>query len=212
VGQIERGEDYPRLNQVIFIGILDFAAFTGTDYLTRHLILNTRTQVQELKDLEFTFIELPKFTKDEAELETLLEKWIYFIKHASDLEMVPASADHAALQAAYDIANTFGWSRNELEVYEYWSMRVQDERGAIEFAEERGMRHGLQRGRQEGEVVGLQRGRQEGEVVGLQRGKEETARKMLAKGYDVAEVADLTGLTGEEVAALVGAATPPPEA
>ncbi len=196
VGQIERGEDYPRLNQVIFIGILDFAAFMGTDYLTRHLILNARTQVQELKDLEFTFIELPKFTKDEAELETLLEKWIYFIKHASDLEMVPASADHAALRAAYDIANTFGWSRNELEVYEYWSMRVQDERGAIEFAEERGVR----------------RGRQEGEVVGLQRGKEETARKMLAKGYDVAEVADLTGLTREEVAALVGAATLPPEA
>ncbi|NJN67105.1 MAG: transposase [Chloroflexaceae bacterium] len=71
-------------------------------------------------------------------------------------------------------------------------MRVQDERGAIEFAEERGLQHGLQRGRQEGEASGLQRGRHE------------TARKMLAKGYGVAEVADLTGLTVDEVAALVG--------
>ncbi|NJN66728.1 MAG: hypothetical protein HC884_08415, partial [Chloroflexaceae bacterium] len=94
--------------------------------------------------------------------------------------------------AAYEVANTFGWSQPELELYEYWSMRVQDERGAIEFAEERG----LQRGRQEGETTGLQRGRQEE--------KRDTACKMLAKGYGVAEVADLTGLTVDEVAALVG--------
>ena len=37
-GQIERGEDYPKLNQVIFIGILNFTAFENKNYLSRHLI------------------------------------------------------------------------------------------------------------------------------------------------------------------------------
>ena len=49
-GQIKKGENYPKLNQVIFIGILDFNSFDGDNYLTRHLILNRDTLKQELRD------------------------------------------------------------------------------------------------------------------------------------------------------------------
>ncbi|MDP2816373.1 MAG: Rpn family recombination-promoting nuclease/putative transposase, partial [Rectinemataceae bacterium] len=59
VNQIADGEDYPKLNQVIFIGILNFDEFDGKAWLTRHLLLNSDTGKQELKDLEFNFIELP---------------------------------------------------------------------------------------------------------------------------------------------------------
>jgi predicted transposase/invertase (TIGR01784 family) len=44
VSQIEVAEKYPKLNQVIFIGILDFNLFEGSDYLTRHYILKTISQ------------------------------------------------------------------------------------------------------------------------------------------------------------------------
>ncbi|OAD21925.1 hypothetical protein THIOM_002295, partial [Candidatus Thiomargarita nelsonii] len=41
---------------------------------------------------------------------------------------------------------------------------------------------------------------------GLQKGrlaeKQETARKMLAKGYDLAEIAELTGLSSADLATL----------
>jgi predicted transposase/invertase (TIGR01784 family) len=162
VAQIERREDYPHLNQIIFIGILDFNAFEGHRYLTRHLILNTDTHEQELKDLEFNFIELPKFTKCEDELETVLEKWIYFIKDAGNLEVIPASADFSPLRAAYQVANSFSWNREDLEVYENRGIKIQDERGAIQHALEKG----------------LQQGRQEGE----QQGRQKIARAMLAEG------------------------------
>ena len=75
-GQIERGEEYPKLNQVIFIGILNFIAFESKNYQSRHLILNLETKDQDLSDIEFNFIELPKFKKTETELTTLLDKWI----------------------------------------------------------------------------------------------------------------------------------------
>ena len=70
--QIERGQEYPKLNQVIFIGILNFNEFETPHYLTRIQLLNTATYQQELKDLEFNFIELPKFTIAEAALDTTL--------------------------------------------------------------------------------------------------------------------------------------------
>ncbi|MBF0343450.1 MAG: PD-(D/E)XK nuclease family transposase [Nitrospirae bacterium] len=56
VAQLEKGDYYPKLNQVIYVGIVDFGIFEGNDYLTRHLILNAATLKQELKDLEFNFI------------------------------------------------------------------------------------------------------------------------------------------------------------
>ncbi|KJR41182.1 hypothetical protein MCHI_002916, partial [Candidatus Magnetoovum chiemensis] len=37
VGQLEKGDDYPKLNQVIFIGITNFDVFEDDKYLTRHL-------------------------------------------------------------------------------------------------------------------------------------------------------------------------------
>jgi len=133
-GQIEESVDYPRLNQVIFIGICDFEIFEGTDFLMRHLIMNTATMKQELGDLEFSFIELPKFTKSlEEELGNIIEQWVFFFKYAPNLEMVPARITDIGLKAAYEAAGKHLWTREELDVYDYWSMRERDERGAYEM-------------------------------------------------------------------------------
>lgn len=182
--QIERGEDYPKLNQVIFIGILDFGEFESEHWLTRHILINTETCGQEIKDLEFNFIELPKFVRKEHELRTVLEKWVYFIKHAENLELIPANADTPALRSAYETANRFNWSRDEMELYDYWGIKAQDERGKLQAAYEKGEQKGLI----------------EGKTKGILESKLETARKMLSKGYDISEVADLTGLS----AAIIG--------
>jgi predicted transposase/invertase (TIGR01784 family) len=138
VSQIGRGQEYPRLNQVVFIGILDFNAFEGEDYLSRHLILNQKTHRQEIEDLELNFIELPKFTKKADEVETILEKWIYFIQNAGDLKVVPPNADLPPLRAAYEVANQFGWSQEDMEIYEYRGIKIQDEQGALELAHKKG--------------------------------------------------------------------------
>ncbi|MBV6340401.1 Rpn family recombination-promoting nuclease/putative transposase [Candidatus Magnetobacterium casense] len=158
IAQLGKGDDYPVLHQVIYIGIVDFKIFNGGNYLTRHLILNTDTLKQELKDFEFTFIELPKFTKTEAEVESIVEKWVYFIKNAYSLEMVPKSADFVEIKEAYEIANEGTWSKKEIEVYEYWQMRLQDERGARENSFDEGKLEGRREGLIEGERKGLLEG------------------------------------------------------
>ncbi|KJU83275.1 hypothetical protein MBAV_004531 [Candidatus Magnetobacterium bavaricum] len=146
INQLTRGEDYPKLNQVIYIGIVDFAIFDGNNYLTRHLILNTETYKQELKDFEFNFIELPKFKKGEDEVETIIEKWVHFIKNAHSLQMVPKCADFAEIQEAYEIANESTWSKEEYEIYEDWQIKMQIEKGIIEYRVENALIEGERRG------------------------------------------------------------------
>ncbi|MBF0339240.1 MAG: Rpn family recombination-promoting nuclease/putative transposase [Nitrospirae bacterium] len=110
--QLDKGNDYPKLNQVIFIGIVNFNAFDGSDYLTRHRI--------------------------------------YFIKNAGSMQIMPASANFDEIREAYEIATEMLWDKKELEVYEYWQMRSNDETWA--FVE------GKNEGKIEGKLEGLLEG------------------------------------------------------
>jgi len=171
-GQIKKGDDYPKLNQVIFIGILDFNSFDGDNYLTRHLILNRETLQQELRDFEFNFIELKKFNKQETELESIVEKWVYFIKNAGNLTMIPKSAeDIPELKEAYVQATMNSWSQEELDIYEYWQIRDAADRYKI----------------------------QEEYDKGKTEGKIEVARNLVIAGVSADVIIKVTGLSREEI-------------
>ena len=43
-----------------------------------------------------------------------------------------------------------GWSQEELEVYDYWGIKEQDERGAVQYALRTGKQQGIQEGIQQG--------------------------------------------------------------
>jgi predicted transposase/invertase (TIGR01784 family) len=135
--QIEKGDDYSKLTPVVLVGILEFDYFEGNSYLTRHLILNMETKKNELKDISFIFIELPKFGKELNECITLTDKWIYFIKNAENLDVVPPDVIDEGLKEAYSESDKHNWTKDELDSYDYFLMREQDERGRVELAEEK---------------------------------------------------------------------------
>lgn len=126
--QLNISEDYYKLKPTIFIGILNFEFLENPHYLSRHLILDTETHEHQLKDLDFNFIELPKFNKAEQELNTLIDKWVYFIKNAESLTVIPSNVDDEGLKSAYTEANRHNWTKADLEAYEYALMRETDEK------------------------------------------------------------------------------------
>jgi len=73
------------------------------------------------------------------ELETIVEKWTYFFKHAEetkeqDLEKIVGS--DKVIQRAYEELNRFSWSEIELNTYEQVEKR---ERDAQAIAEQRAL-------------------------------------------------------------------------
>ncbi len=183
--QLESGFNYSSLQKVYFIGILNFNIFEGENYLSRHLILNEKTLKQELSDFEFNFVELKKFTKELNELASLADKWIYFLKNAKSLDLIPSELEKTTeLKEAFEIANSFGWNKKEMEIYDYMRLKEMDAENEIKTAEKKGLQKGLQKGKQEGKQEGLI----EGEKIGLQKAlqklitsglSEEQARKIL---------------------------------
>ena len=125
--QLNAGEEYYKLKPTIFIGILNFEFLKSENYLSRHLILDADTKEHKLKDLDFNFIELPKFNKTEQELQTLVEKWVYFIKNAENLTVIPSDLDDEGLKSAYMEADQHTWKKEDMEAYQYSRIRETDE-------------------------------------------------------------------------------------
>jgi len=136
--QIKRADFYRKLRPVIFIGILDFEHTENKNYISRSQIRDVETGEQTIKDMEFTFVELPKFNKVLHELKTLTEKWVYFIKNAENLEVVPDNINDEGLKSAYEEANVQTWTQEELDAYEYAFMREEDEKARLDKAEMKG--------------------------------------------------------------------------
>ena len=135
--QINIGDQYPKLKPVYFIGILDFVFFPNKNYFSKHLIMDEETHQCTLDDLKFRFIELKKFNKTPSELETIVDKWTYFIKTAHKLQFIPDNTDDEGLKAAYEAAERHNWTEEEYDEYIYAGMRQQDYRGGISLAVKR---------------------------------------------------------------------------
>jgi predicted transposase/invertase (TIGR01784 family) len=172
--QIQGADEYEKLNPIYFIGILDFAVTQNQSYLNRHRIIDSETGENYLKDIEFNFIELPKFTKKQTELETIVDQWVYFIKNAKNLEVIPENLKDEGLRFAYQDADKHNWTLAELEAYNYVLMREQDDRGRLTFAM-----------------------RKEKEKV--QNG---IAGKLIKRGFSNEDIAEDTGLAIEQIEKL----------
>lgn len=134
VEQIKIAEDYQKLKPAYFIGILNFNLFDGDSFLTRHIMINQETKRQDLKEFEFNFIELKKFNKSEDELSSIINKWIFFIKNAGELNVIPACITESEILEAFNVASQINWSKEELNAYDYWSGKKGDAKCHIETA------------------------------------------------------------------------------
>jgi predicted transposase/invertase (TIGR01784 family) len=205
--QIKRGDFYKKLKPAIFIGVLDFVQTINAHYISRSRIQDIDTGEITVKDVEFNFIELPKFNLKEEELTTLSEKWIYFIKNAENLDIIPDNTQDEGLKSAYQEANQHNWSKEEMDAYDYAFMREEDLRLQKEFAINKakveGEKIGLEKGIEKGEKIGIEKGEkigiEKGEKIGEQKAMLKLAKMLKKAGEPTEKIQAYTGLTLEEI-------------
>lgn len=185
--QIDRGDKYPFLRPTYFVGILDFTFFKSPDYLSHHIIVNNKTYEHKLKDIQFAFIELKKFDKKIDDLETLVEKWTFFIKNAEDLDVIPENVDDKGLTEAYKDADKHSWTKEEIKNYDNAFIAEQDARGRLALAEKKA--------KKEGEEIGEAKGKVKEKEEGVERGWRE--------GLSPDIISKIAGLPIEEVKKII---------
>lgn len=143
--QLRSGEGYFKLKPVIALTITDFEMFKNRNRVISHFVFKENEDLFDYPnhELELYFVELPKFNKELNELETLADKWIYFLKNTNQLETVPDTMGTVPeIQKAFTIANEANLSLEELDDLEKRVMFLEDQRGAVIKGRQEGIKEG----------------------------------------------------------------------
>ena len=121
--------------------------------------------------MRFIFLDLPAFTKDEERCETDFERWIYVLKNMEILQRMPFKARKSVFEELEKIADISALSKEDQEKYEEIIKVYRDNLVTEQWA--------------------IEKGHKEGILL--------TARNMKNKGYSSEDIAQITGLTLEEI-------------
>ena len=143
--QLDVGQGYMMLKPFIALTIADFVLFKKIDKMITKFRFKEETELLNYQDeLTLMFVELPKFKKELSALETLSDKWIYFIKSAPNLEVIPESLEEVSeIEAALNIANIANLSNEELEELGQQEKLMRDKKGQISLARKEGEETGI---------------------------------------------------------------------
>ena len=164
---IESGKSYDLSTPLIALTIADFQIFDHLEtMISRFSVKEKNDRIDPLADeLEFVFVELPKLDKTLGELETLTDKWIYFITTAQIFRSVPEELGNVPeIRKAFEIANQENLDAEELADLGRREMFIQDQHGAINIATRIGTEKGIERGFERGLKEGIERGLKQGKL------------------------------------------------
>ncbi|TYQ23356.1 Rpn family recombination-promoting nuclease/putative transposase [Pseudanabaena sp. UWO311] len=110
--QLTTGQGYNLLNPVIALTITDFVMFTDLPNVTSRFVLKEKDFLIDypIYDIELIFVELPKFKKNLTELETIIDKWLFFLNNARKLQNVPSTIDLIGNKTAKMPSNSYAVS------------------------------------------------------------------------------------------------------
>jgi predicted transposase/invertase (TIGR01784 family) len=171
-----------KLKTVYTISIMDFIfdEKANNHHKLRHDIALIEIQTQEIFNdkLRFIYLEMPKFTKTEAELETRFDKWLYILKNLPKLEQVPEKLREKIFLKLFETAEIAKYNTQEQYAYQDSLKYYRDLKNVINTAVE--------------EAVG----------VAVEEAIIEIAKNAIQKGSNDDFIASITGLSIDQIKQL----------
>jgi len=204
--QAEKGDWNFKLNSVYTIGILDFIFEEDkddTDVFHHEVqLFDKNTQKVFFDKLTYIYLEMPKFTKTEAELETHYDKWLYILKNLPDLTNRPTKLQEKIFQKLFEQAEIANYSDIEYQAYEHSLKIYRDLKNSIDTAFDEGKAEGLEEGLVKGIEQGLTKGLEQGLAKGELKANLQTAHNLKQMGISAENIAQATGLSLKQIEEL----------
>jgi predicted transposase/invertase (TIGR01784 family) len=189
--QAKKGDWNFKLNAVYTIGILDFVFIEDADdkevFHHEVQLFDKNTQKVFYDKLTYIYLEMPKFNKTEAELNTHFDKWLYVLKNLEQLQQRPKKLQEKIFSKLFKQAEIAQYNASDYAAYEHSLKVYRDLKNSIDTAFD------------EGEAKGKIEGKIEGAVEGKIGERMDIAIKMKQSGFDNQTIADMTGLIETEI-------------
>lgn len=175
--QLNKKDFYGAATPVMLVAVLDFSLFEEHKrYLSHHAVTDLCDGKVYLNSMKFHFIELKKFDKTESQLSDMIDRWIFFFKHAKDYRDNPEkiARGNKAIATAFEIVDQSNWTKKELAMYDRSVDALRLQRARMVDAKKRG--HAEE--------------------------KKTIAYAMVSAGEDIAKIAKFTGLPVDAIKKL----------
>ena len=181
--QAKVGDDWDfNLKEVYTVGVLNFV-FRDDDYSDECYhhevkLMDTQTKKVFFDKLTYIYLEMPKFNKTEDQLETMFDKWLFVLRNLSRLFERPKALQEKVFTKLFEQAEIARFSPEERRGYEDSVKVYRDINNAINTA------------------------KAEARAEGKAEANMDNARKMKAKCFSAEDIADVTGLSAEDIEKL----------
>ena len=203
---LERGGKYVDTVRTISLNLLDFVLFPEEpEYRNSYSIRNDASGRLLCDDLQIVYFELPKERKERKMgrcPRNRLERWLRYLDGTRGDEMDRIAAMEPGIGTALDLEREFFQSRDQRLAYIVDMMELWDEEDISGRREEAALAKGKAEGRAEGRAEGEAKGEAKGRAEGEAKGKADTARNLLRMGLGLAQIAEATGLSPDEIEVL----------
>ncbi len=142
--QAQKGDWNFKLDPVYTVGILDFVFddHKNEDELLHLVELKNQRGEVFYDKLKFIYIELPKFKKNEKELSSHFDKWLYIFRHLSDLDNRPEALKEKVFKKLFEAAEIANFTPDEMQAYENSLKYYRDLNNVVATSREEGIQEG----------------------------------------------------------------------
>jgi predicted transposase/invertase (TIGR01784 family) len=150
-GQIKRGSNYKDLSRTITINILNFDYLESEKYHNTYHLYEDELKSKLTDLIEIQFVELPKFFKQQPELNSSLNSWLAFLVNPNKEGIDMAEP---VVRKALTVLDMLGRDPETVRLAELRMKRILDEKTMLEGAKEEGKLEGVLDSKRE-DIIGF---------------------------------------------------------
>lgn len=190
--QGRKGEWNYELKAVYVIGILNFTFDDECSEYYHHNVqlMEVNTGKVFYDKLTFIYLEMPKFRKQENELDGMFDKWMFVLRNLSRLMERPAALQERVFVKLFETAEIARFTKEQYEEYEDSLKVYRDWKNTLDTAMKKA------------EKIGMEKGMEKGMDIGMQKGRFETAINLKKMGVADDIISKASGLSIEEIQKL----------
>jgi flagellar biosynthesis/type III secretory pathway protein FliH len=176
---------------------------TGGEYFHTVKLVDISTGAVFYDKSTLIYIEMPKFNKQESELTSRLDHWLYRLKHLEEMDAPPAEMDDPIFNRLFEAAEIAKLSKSELKAYQSSLKAYRDNYSTMKTAVEEGHKKGHEKGLAEGLAEGLEKGLKKGREEGLAEGEAKMIRTLYNNGMSIEQIEVFCSLSREKILEIV---------
>ena len=135
--------------------------------------------------LGYTYIELSKFVKTDTDLDTDLDKWLYFLKNMPRMDRLPVYLRKPIFEKLFSIAEYTNLTKEEKTMYDQNLKRKWDNQNVLDYA----VKEAVKEARDEERIKAFEE-------------KKAIAKEMKKDGLPLSQISKFTKLSIEEIEKL----------